>query len=134
MTTTIAASPWPVKTAAVSGRQFLFFFEKVLIILPEFRIFSGPHYKRYTKREIFMLEEEVFDSQYEITMNRLKEQALAQDFTIEKLKGELQSLVKYEGLDWTGRGNLKAAEISGAILAYQAFIYRYKNRGLQDTD
>ncbi|MCF7940362.1 MAG: hypothetical protein K9M84_02010 [Spirochaetia bacterium] len=81
-----------------------------------------------------MLEDEVFDSQYEITMNRLKEQALAQDFTIEKLEGELQSLVKYEGLDWTGRGNLKAAEISGAILAYQAFIYRYKNRGLQDTD
>jgi hypothetical protein len=73
------------------------------------------------------VEDDVFDHHYDVTMKYLNEQSQKEDFSIDLVKAELVSLTKYEGLDWTGRGLIKEAEISGAILAYQAFIMRWEN-------
>jgi hypothetical protein len=74
------------------------------------------------------IEEEVFDNHYEITMKHLQQLSGKEGFDIHQIKGELLTLTKYEGLDWTGRGGIKEAEISGAILAYQAFIMRWEGK------
>lgn len=71
-------------------------------------------------------EEIVEDDAFDDTMKHLEFVASQEGFDIQQVQEELKSIEKYEGLDWTGRGELKAAEISGTILAYQAFIMRYK--------
>ncbi len=73
-----------------------------------------------------MLGDDVFDRQYETTMESLEILSQNPLFDIEQVKGELKTLITYEDLDWTGRGMLKSSEISGTILAYQAFIMRYE--------
>jgi hypothetical protein len=71
-------------------------------------------------------EEQVEDDAFEDTLKYLELLAAQENFDISQVEAELRAVQKYEGLDWTGRGALKAAEISGAIMAYQAFIMRYK--------
>jgi hypothetical protein len=68
--------------------------------------------------------QETFDDNYERTLAKLQAEALTDGFSMETTKHELDALYQYEGLDWTGRGELKQAEIAGAILAYQTFIRR----------
>ncbi|MCF7952639.1 MAG: hypothetical protein K9K78_00985 [Spirochaetales bacterium] len=73
------------------------------------------------------VEDNVFDESYEMTLLRLKDISESPDFSLKVFEKELDTLQKFEGLDWTGRGEIKNAEIRGQILAYQAFIYRWKN-------
>jgi hypothetical protein len=61
-------------------------------------------------------EDTVFDHHYEVTLLHLEQLS----------HKELENLTKYQGLGWSGRGLLKEAEISGEILAYQAFIMRWE--------
>lgn len=70
--------------------------------------------------------ESIFDDSYESTYKNLTIKAANLNFDFENIKNELDSLYKYDGLAWTGRGDLKQKEIDGQILAYQAFIKRYK--------
>ncbi len=74
------------------------------------------------------LHQQIFDDTYEIILKSLQIRSEIKGFSCEKLKKELESLFKYEGLDWTGRGDVKQAEIEGSILAYQAFILRHERR------
>ncbi len=69
-------------------------------------------------------EEKIFNQEYERTLGMLKQRSEAQGFDLETVKQELSYLEIYEGQDWTGRGELKHAEISAQILAYQVFIRR----------
>ena len=71
-------------------------------------------------------EEIIFDDSYELTLAKLNSGAEKPDFQLDRVRNKLDALYKYEGLDWTGRGELKQAEISGAILAYQVFINELK--------
>lgn len=86
---------------------------KTLILLFLIDIFLG-----------MSIEEDIFDSHYEMTLRRLEERSHIPGFSLEELHGELKDLTRFEGLDWTGRGDIRSAEIAGAILAYQAFIMR----------
>ena len=65
-----------------------------------------------------------FDENYERTLQRLQAESERPDFSLETIRGELAALCVYEGHDWTGRGELKRAEIEGSILAYQIFLRR----------
>lgn len=71
-------------------------------------------------------EEQVEDDAFNRTLKHLEAMSAQPGFEISQAEAELKSVEKYEGLDWTGRGGLKAAEISGTLLAYQAFIMRHK--------
>jgi len=77
--------------------------------------------------EMTGVEETVFDESYVMTLRQLVDRSRLEGFSIALLEDELDTLQKYEGLDWTGRGEVKNAEIRGQILAYQAFILRWKN-------
>ena len=76
----------------------------------------------------------IFDETYESVLHGLyarsegerEDEDGGNGFSLETVKGELDSLCKYDGLNWTGRGSVKQAEIEGSILAYQAFILRYR--------
>lgn len=72
------------------------------------------------------MEEQVFDTSYEETLAALEIRSRSDSFSLEQIRNELRDLYKFEGLDWTGRGGLKQAEIGGTILAYQAFLHRRK--------
>ncbi len=78
---------------------------------------------------LFMIdEEEIEDTAYTNTLNHLEVLSKAEYFDINQVREELKAMEKYEGLDWTGRGSVKAAEISGIILAYQVFLMRHKKQ------
>ena len=70
------------------------------------------------------IEQEIFDHHYEITLAYLNDAEERKDFSLEQVRSELKNLLVYQGQDWTGRGEIKSAEIEGTILAYQAFILR----------
>ncbi len=74
------------------------------------------------------IEQEIFDQSYEDTLKRLEQLSRRPGFDIAEFEGELVHLMRYEGQDWTGRGEVKNSEISGQILAYQAFIFRWKKK------
>ncbi len=74
------------------------------------------------------IEEEVFDESYEITLKRLEDRSDQEGFDVSEFEGELEHLQRYEGQDWTGRGEIKNSEISAQVLAYQVFLYRWKQR------
>ena len=76
------------------------------------------------------LYQNIFDETYEATLSGLHVRAAQTDFSIDMVQNELQSLYTYEGLGWAGRGDVKQAEIEGSILAYQAFISRYRSNEL----
>ena len=71
------------------------------------------------------VEDIIFDANYRRTLEKLEHAAAKDDFTISDIKNELETLYRYEGLDWTGRGSIKHSEIGGAILAYQVFINKW---------
>ena len=73
-------------------------------------------------------EDFIFESNFDSTMQILETSAQDPAFTIERVRNELESLYKYEGLDWTGRGELKNAEIGGSIMAYQIFLKKWNDR------
>jgi hypothetical protein len=73
--------------------------------------------------------QETYDENYERTLAKLQALAGTPEFSLDTVRRELDALYRYEGLDWTGRGELKQAEIEGTILAYQIFIRR-----LTETD
>jgi len=66
--------------------------------------------------------QQILDDTFEAVLSTLKLRLLSDTFSLETVKNELDSLYKYEGLDWVGRGEVKRAEIEGTILAYQVFI------------
>lgn len=66
--------------------------------------------------------QQILDDTFESVFSTLKLRLLSDTFSLETVKNELDSLYKYEGLDWVGRGEVKRAEIEGTILAYQVFI------------
>lgn len=74
------------------------------------------------------LFERVFDDSYETILQSLSLRAERCELTYEMLNAELESIYKYEGLDWEGRGDSKQAEIEGTILAYQIFMKDYENK------
>lgn len=69
--------------------------------------------------------DKIFDQNFDDTLFQLTTRSEAPDFAIEDVNEELHHLYIYEGQDWGGRGELKQAEISGMILAYQAFLKRF---------
>ena len=71
--------------------------------------------------------EEIFKESYKATLAILDLRSKNKLFKIESLKGELDTLYIQEGLDWTGRGEIKNSEISGQIAAYQVFLHNYFN-------
>ena len=79
-------------------------------------------------------EKHVFDVNFDQTLQRLHLLASKDDFSIDSVERELETLYKYEGLDWTGRGELKQAELSGRITACQAFIHRWSQRDAGSAD
>ncbi|MCY1151839.1 MAG: hypothetical protein PQJ49_03090 [Sphaerochaetaceae bacterium] len=70
--------------------------------------------------------QDVFDKTYQTILVALENRSKKADFSIQNIKGELLSFYRYDGLDWTGRGETKQAENDGAILAYEVFIERYE--------
>ncbi|MGD1823525.1 MAG: hypothetical protein ACPKM0_12295 [Pleomorphochaeta sp.] len=68
------------------------------------------------------LLEKICDDTFNVVLRTLEEKKHRDDFSLENIKKELESYYKYEGLDWTGRGDTKQAEIEGTIMAYQVFI------------
>ena len=70
------------------------------------------------------IEQHVFDDSYEDTIAALEVRLKNGTITLDDAREELKHLCIYEGQDMVGRGELKQAEISGMIMAYQAFIMR----------
>lgn len=50
-------------------------------------------------------------------------------FTAEDARGILKNLYIMEGNDWTGRGQLQDASLSGTINAYEHFIAEWQKEG-----
>jgi hypothetical protein len=71
--------------------------------------------------------QQILDDTFETVLGTLKLRLLSDTFSLETVRNELDSLYKYEGLDWVGRGEVKRAEIEGTILAYQVFINEQVN-------
>lgn len=73
------------------------------------------------------IEDEIYDTNYTLTLENLERRKELPGFSIDDIVGEMEALLIYEGQDWTGRGELKQAEIGGSLLAYQAFLLRNRN-------
>jgi len=73
-------------------------------------------------------EEQIEENAFDDTLRHLEVLSAQEGFDILQVEAELRSVEKYEGLDWVGRGVIKAAELVGTITAYQVFIMRYKRR------
>lgn len=86
------------------------------------------HLSIYLKRTAMSIEEEIFDEAYELTLKHLHARAELEDFDISLVEGELVHLQRYEGQDWSGRGEIKNSEISAQVTAYQVFLYRWKQK------
>lgn len=71
------------------------------------------------------VEDKAFDDSYQSTLDKLQIAQQDPNFDIATAKAELESLYLYEVLDWTGRGEIKNSDISGAIAGYQVFIHNY---------
>ncbi len=65
-----------------------------------------------------------YNSNYEKTLAHLEEQKKRVNFCREDIEKELEALYIYEGQNWDGRGEIKDAEISSSIAAYQVFLSR----------
>lgn len=76
-----------------------------------------------------MFDEELAeDTAFNDTLQRLETLSGRADFSMGPIEEEMKTLEEYAGLGWTSRRPLKAAETAGTLLAYQAFIMRYKKR------
>ncbi|MBK5201672.1 MAG: hypothetical protein JJE21_09135 [Spirochaetaceae bacterium] len=72
------------------------------------------------------LYEKISDDAYEGILRSLKIRSENTDFSLEHVKGELESLYKYEGLDGEGRGDVLQARLEGSILAFEVFISSFE--------
>lgn len=68
------------------------------------------------------LYNKISDDSYEGILLSLKIRSKNEGFSLEKVKGELESLYRYEGLDQDGRGDVLQAKLEGSILAFEVFI------------
>ena len=68
----------------------------------------------------------IYEDNYNDTYNNLKNRSILSGFSIYDVKRELDSLYRYEDLDWSGRGEMKNMEIQGAIAAYQVFLNEWE--------
>jgi len=76
------------------------------------------------------LYEKIVDNTFDVVLMTLENRRDIDDFSLENIKKELESYYKYDGLDWTGRGDTKQAEIDGTIMAYQVFIDKLEKEKL----
>lgn len=76
--------------------------------------------------------ESVFDDTYNSIYNKLFISLKSDNFEIQEIEQQLEALYQYDGMAWTGRADIKQSEIEGQILAYQAFIKRYKEGTLKN--
>jgi hypothetical protein len=76
------------------------------------------------------LYEQISDDTYYAILKSLQTRSETQEFSLEKVKGELESFYKYEGLDWTGRGDVLQAQIEGSIMAFEVFIVQYEKENI----
>ncbi|MBN2659596.1 MAG: hypothetical protein JXR86_21235 [Spirochaetales bacterium] len=67
----------------------------------------------------------IYENNYNDTYNNLRNRSILSGFSINDIKRELESLYRYEDLDWTGRGEYKNSEIQGAVTAYQVFLHEW---------
>lgn len=67
----------------------------------------------------------IFDEAYETTYAHLSYVLEASGGDLSTVKQEFQSLCHYDGLGWTGRGDVKQARMDGTLAAYQVFIKRH---------
>ncbi|MBN2627476.1 MAG: hypothetical protein JXA95_12485 [Spirochaetales bacterium] len=65
-----------------------------------------------------------YNSNYEKTLAHLEQQKKTPSYSREDIEKELEALYIYEGQAWSGRGEIKDAEISSSIAAYQVFLSR----------
>ncbi|MDC7224611.1 MAG: hypothetical protein PQJ60_12780 [Spirochaetales bacterium] len=64
----------------------------------------------------------LYKKNYENTLAHLEYQKTTPAYNREDIQKELEALYIYAGHDWDGRGELKEAEISSSIAAYEAFL------------
>lgn len=74
------------------------------------------------------LYQQISDETYYSMLATLEKRYNELGLTLKDIKQELDSLYKYEGLAWTGRGDYKQAEIEGTIFAYEVFISRHEEK------
>jgi hypothetical protein len=71
---------------------------------------------------------EIFDEAYDTTYLKLTQMMEASEAGIEAVEKEFASLCSYDGLGWTGRGDVVQARMDGTIAAYQVFLKRFKGK------
>lgn len=76
-------------------------------------------------QETTSTEDIIFDNSYTSTKENLIERIKKNLISREGVNAELDSLYKYEGLDWIGRGEIKNMSIQGSIAAYQVVLNRW---------
>lgn len=74
------------------------------------------------------LYDKISDDSYSGILQALKIRSENAEFSLENVKGELESLYKSEGLDQDGRGDVFQAQIEGSILAYEVFISDFSKK------
>ncbi|NCD04568.1 MAG: hypothetical protein EOL97_00455 [Spirochaetia bacterium] len=74
------------------------------------------------------LYQQISDDTYNSILTTLETRYNELQLSLTEIKEELDSLYKYEGLAWTGRGDYKQAEIEGTIFAYEVFISRHESK------
>jgi hypothetical protein len=72
------------------------------------------------------LYEKISDDSYEGILTSLQIRSKTPGFSLENVRGELESLYKYEGLDQDGRGDVIQAQLEGSILAFEVFISSFE--------
>ncbi|MBI9102690.1 MAG: hypothetical protein JEY99_09755 [Spirochaetales bacterium] len=80
------------------------------------------------------IEDETYEKSYKRTLAMLELDSQTESFNLQKVIETLKALYQYEALDWAGRGEIKNAEISGSISAYQVFIHNHKNKEFQNQN
>lgn len=70
---------------------------------------------------------QVFEDVYESTLAQLRtKQENDNNFSIEEIEGQLDSLYIYQGQDWVGRGRLSEVKTAAAIAAFETFLSKLK--------
>jgi hypothetical protein len=68
----------------------------------------------------------LYERNYKQTLAHLEAQKNSSSWDLEDIKKELEALYIYEGQAWSGRGELKEAEIGSSIAAYEAFLSQFE--------
>jgi|GEM_PF-3445321 len=72
------------------------------------------------------LYEQILDRSFEVMLKSLRDRSTAEGFSLDEVKGELESFYKYEEQDWSGRGEVLQADIEGSIMAFEVFFSQYE--------